>query len=94
MHLNEGRMSRQLEMKFNVLENAVNQLINITSALAIENQKIKRHLDMIARGQVSHAEQSKTESHDENFELDISQVQKILKQQQAPNTIGKRVINN
>jgi len=99
MHLTEGRMSRQLEMKFGVVENAINKLIGIVSSLTIENQKLQRRVEQLARSQggaaAAAAGDSKTDTHDENFELDISQVQKILKQQSAaPSTLGRRVINN
>lgn len=100
MHLNEGRMSRQLEMKFGVIENAINKLIGIVSTNTLEIQKLQKRLDALSRSQASgsagvSATDSKTDTHDENFELDISQVQKILKQQTAtPATLGRRVINN
>ena len=99
MHLNEGRMSRQLEMKFGVIENAVNKLIGIVSSLTIENQKLARRVDQLSRAQHSASTassgDSKAEQQDDNYELDISQVQKILKQQTAqPATLGRRVINN
>ena len=99
MHLNEGRMSRQLEMKFGVIENAVNKLIGIVSSLTIENQKLSKRVEQLARAQHSSSTaqsgDSKSEQQDDNYELDISQVQKILKQQTAqPTTLGRRVINN
>jgi len=98
MHFNEGRMSRQLEMKFGVLENAVNQLINICSALAIEHNRLKKHVIQMSQNRAP-GEGTKTEQTEDNFELDISQVQKILKQQNgpagsAPVSVGRRVINN
>ena len=97
MHLNEGRMSRQLEMKFGVIENAINKLIGIVSSLTLENQKLQKRVEQLSRGQANLGNDSKTETtaQDENFELDISQIQKILKQQTAaPQTLGRRVINN
>ncbi len=98
MHLNEGRMSQQLEMKFGVIENAINKLIGITSSLAIENQKLSRRVEQLSRSQGASnlPSDSKTDHTEDNYELDISQVQKILKQQtnNAPSTLGRKVINN
>jgi len=100
MHFNEGRISQQLEMKFGVVENAINKLIGIVSTLTIENQKLQRRVDQLARAQGSASHDTKTETTEENYELDISQVQKILKQQQQgsgpqnPGTLGRRIINN
>jgi hypothetical protein len=90
-------MSKQLEMKFQVLEKAVVDLINITSSITTDMRRMKAQIDKIERGAGSSSgvgSDSGKPNQDENFELDISQVQKILKQQTAPNTIGKRVINN
>jgi regulator of replication initiation timing len=98
MHLNEGRMSRQLEMKFGVIENAINKLIGIVSSLTLENQKLQKRVEQLSRSQqggAAPASDTKTDTHDDNYELDISQVQKILKQQTAPAaSLGRRVINN
>ena len=97
MHLNEGRMSRQLEMKFGVIENAINKLIGIVSTLTLENQKLQRRVDQLSRSQSNSVPPSdaKTETQDDNYELDISQVQKILKQQTpAAASLGRRIINN
>jgi hypothetical protein len=92
MHLTEGRLSRQLEMKFGVLENAVNKLINIVSQLALDNQRLQRQIDKLGKGGALPQEQT---SQDENYELDITQVQKILKQQApaASSGFGKRIDN-
>jgi len=92
-------MSQQLEMKFSVIENAINKLIGIVSSLTIENQKLTRRVEQLSRGQnvSANPENTKTDGTDENFELDISQVQKILKQQTSssnPQTLGRRIINN
>ena len=50
MHFEEGRISRQLGMKINVLENAVNQLIKIVSQITLDNQRIQRSLDKLSKG--------------------------------------------
>ena len=50
MHFEEGRISRQLGMKINVLENAVNQLIKIVSQITLDNQRIQRTLDKLQKG--------------------------------------------
>ena len=96
MHLNEGRQTKQLEMQLGVVQNAINKLIGMISQNTIEIQKLQKRVDMISRNQGSvSSSDTKTENHDENYELDISQVQKILKQQSSnPSKIGKRVINN
>lgn len=96
MHLNEGRQTKQLEMQLGVVQNAINKLIGMISQNTIEIQKLQKRVDMISRNQGSvSSSDTKTENHDENYELDISQVQKILKQQSSnPSQLGKRVINN
>lgn len=98
MHINEGRMSKQLEMKLTIIERAVQQLINITSGLAIENQKLNQRVNHLSK-QVSTGgiapEDSQTKSDD--IELNIANVQKILKQQQQGPTqqgFGKKIITN
>jgi hypothetical protein len=93
MHFEEGRISRQLGMKMNVLENAVNQLIKIVSQITLDNQRIQRSLDKLQKGAAaggSAQEPTKTE----DYELDINQVQKILKQQTQSSTLGRRIIDN
>jgi hypothetical protein len=98
MHINEGRMSKQLEMKLTIIEKAVQQLINITSGLAIENQRLNQRVNHLSK-QVSTggsaAEDSQTKPDD--IELNIANVQKILKQQQqgpAQQGFGKKIITN
>ena len=96
MHFAEGRISRQLGMKINVLENAVNQLIKIVSQITLDNQRIQRSLDKLQKGAAAggatgEATNTKT---DDNYELDINQVQKILKQQTQTTTLGRRIIDN
>lgn len=92
MHLTEGRLSRQLEMKFGVIENAINKLIEIVSDLTVENKRLQHQINRINKGGALPQEQT---SQDENYELDISQVQKILKQQApaASSGFGKRIDN-
>lgn len=95
MHFEEGRISRQLGMKMNVLENAVNQLIKIVSQITLDNQRIQRSLDKLQKGAAAAAggaagEATKTDE----YELDINQVQKILKQQTQTSTLGRRIIDN
>ena len=94
MHFEEGRISRQLGMKINVLENAVNQLIKIVSQITLDNQRIQRSLDKLQKGAASGAAGQEATKTDENFELDINQVQKILKQQTQSSTLGRRIIDN
>lgn len=95
MHINEGRMSQQLEMKFGVLENAINKLIGIVSSLTLENQKLQRRIEQVARAQAQHNGTSESETKGDEYDLDIAQVQKILKQQAPPQQgLGRRIINN
>jgi hypothetical protein len=95
MHFEEGRISRQLGMKMNVLENAVNQLIKIVSQITLDNQRIQRSLDKLQKGAAAGgaAGQEATKT-DDNYDLDINQVQKILKQQTQTSTLGRRIIDN
>jgi hypothetical protein len=91
MHFNEDRISRQLAMKLNVLEKAVDQLINIVSRITLDNQRLQRQIDQLSRNGVDAKEH--TTSGDDNYELDINQVQKILKQQSTPQNLGRRIDN-
>ena len=93
MHFEEGRISRQLGMKINVLENAVNQLIKIVSQITLDNQRIQRSLDKHdkrAAANIGGAAGQESTKTDDNYELDINQVQKILKQQTQTSTLGRR----
>jgi hypothetical protein len=96
MHFEEGRISRQLGMKINVLENAVNQLIKIVSQITLDNQRIQRSLDKLQKGATASgaAGEATNTKTDDNYELDINQVQKILKQQTQTSTLGRRIIDN
>lgn len=96
MHFEEGRISRQLGMKINVLENAVNQLIKIVSQITLDNQRIQRSLDKLQKGAATGgaAAGEATNTKTEDYELDINQVQKILKQQSQTSTLGRRIIDN
>jgi len=95
MHFEEGRISRQLGMKMNVLENAVNQLIKIVSQITLDNQRIQRSLDKLQKGAAAGgAAGQETTKTDDNYDLDINQVQKILKQQTQTSTLGRRIIDN
>ncbi len=96
MHFEEGRISRQLGMKINVLENAVNQLIKIVSQITLDNQRIQRTLDKLQKGAAAGgtAGEATNTKNDDNYELDINQVQKILKQQTQTTTLGRRIIDN
>jgi hypothetical protein len=96
MHFEEGRISRQLGMKINVLENAVNQLIKIVSQITLDNQRIQRTLDKLQKGAAAGgvAGEATNTKPDDNYELDINQVQKILKQQTQTTTLGRRIIDN
>ena len=95
MHFEEGRISRQLGMKINVLENAVNLLIKIVSQITLDNQRIQRSLDKLAKGAAaSGAAGEATNTKTDDYELDINQVQKILKQQNQTSTLGRRIIDN
>ena len=93
MHLNEGRMNRQLEMKIGVIENAINKLIGIVSQITLDNQRLQRQIDQLKSGGVAPKGEN-TQTNDDNYELDISQVQKILKQQSnQPQSLGRRIDN-
>ena len=83
-------------MKINVLENAVNQLIKIVSQITLDNQRIQRSLDKLNKGAAaaSGAGQESTSTKNDDYELDINQVQKILKQTQQTSTLGRRNIDN
>ena len=95
MHFEEGRMSRELGMKINVLENAVNQLIKIVSQITLDNQRIQRSLDKLQKGAAAGvAAGEATNTKTEDYELDLNQVQKILKQQTQTTTLGRRIIDN
>lgn len=96
MHFEEGRISRQLGMKINVLENAVHQLIKIVSQITLDNQRIQRTLDKLSKGAAAGgtAGEATNNKTDDNYELDINQVQKILKQQTTTSTLGRRIIDN
>jgi hypothetical protein len=94
MHFEEGRISRQLGMKINVLENAVNQLIKIVSQITLDNQRIQRSLDKLNKGAAGGAAGEATNTKTEDYELDINQVQKILKQNSQTATLGRRIIDN
>ena len=92
MHFTEDRISRQLALKLSVLEKATDQLINIVSRITLDNQRLQRQIDQLSRnGGVDLKEN--TTSNDENYELDINQVQKILKQQSGPQSLGRRIDN-
>lgn len=91
MQLNEGLLSGQLHMKLQVLENAVTQLIEMHSKLYGEVELLKRKVDLLSRKGPSETSQQSRENEDSEMDLDISQVQKILKQQQSgPSTLGRR----
>jgi hypothetical protein len=98
MHFEEGRISRQLGMKINVLENAVNQLIKIVSQITLDNQRIQRSLDKhdkrAAANAVGGGATGPESTKPDDYELDINQVQKILKQTQQTSTLGRRNIDN
>lgn len=95
MHFEEGRISRQLGMKINVLENAVNQLIKIVSQITLDNQRIQRSLDKLQKGAAAGGVAGEaTNTKTDDYELDINQVQKILKQQTQTTTLGRRIIDN
>lgn len=90
MHLNEGLINKQLQMKLGVMENALTQMIEMTSQLYGEVEMLKKKVELLSRrGGQSETEQQSTE--DTEGDLDISQVQKILQQQSAgPSSLGRR----
>jgi regulator of replication initiation timing len=97
MHINEGRMSKQLEMKLTIIERAVQQLINITSGLAIENQKLNQRVNHLSKQVSGGSAAEDSQSKPDDIELNIANVQKILKQQQqgpAQQGFGKKIITN
>jgi cell division septum initiation protein DivIVA len=97
MHINEGRMSKQLEMKLTIIERAVQQLINITSGLAIENQKLNQRVNHLSKQVAGGTAADDSASKPDDIELNIANVQKILKQQQqgpAQQGFGKKIITN
>ena len=97
MHINEGRMSKQLEMKLTIIERAVQQLINITSGLAIENQKLNQRVNHLSKQVSGGSAAEDSQSTPDDIELNIANVQKILKQQQqgpAQQGFGKKIITN
>ena len=97
MHINEGRMSKQLEMKLTIIERAVQQLINITSGLAIENQRLNQRVNHLSKQVAGVSATDDSTSKPDDIELNIANVQKILKQQQQGPTqqgFGKKIITN
>ena len=97
MHINEGRMSKQLEMKLTIIERAVQQLINITSGLAIENQKLNQRINHLSKQVAGGTVGDDSLNKPDDVELNIANVQKILKQQQqgpAQQGFGKKIISN
>jgi hypothetical protein len=97
MHINEGRMSKQLEMKLTIIEKAVQQLINITSGLAIDNQKLNQRINHLSKQVSGGSTTEDTAFKSDDVELNIANVQKILKQQQqgpAQQGFGKKIISN
>jgi len=97
MHINEGRMSKQLEMKLTIIEKAVQQLINITSGLAIDNQKLNQRINHLSKQVAGGSTTEDTAFKSDDVELNIANVQKILKQQQqgpAQQGFGKKIISN
>jgi len=97
MHINEGRMSKQLEMKLTIIEKAVQQLINITSGLAIDNQKLNQRINQLSKQVSGGSATDDSASKSDEVELNIANVQKILKQQQqgpAQQGFGKKIISN
>jgi len=97
MHITEGRMSKQLEMKLTIIEKAVQQLINITSGLAIENQKLNQRINYLSKQVAGGTTGDDSQPKPDDVELNIANVQKILKQQQqgpAQQGFGKKIITN
>ncbi len=97
MHINEGRMSKQLEMKLTIIEKAVQQLINITSGLAIENQRLNQRVNHLSKQVAGGTVGDDSQTKPDDVELNIANVQKILKQQQqgpAQQGFGKKIISN
>ena len=91
MHLNEGLINKQLQMKLGVLENALTQMIEMTSQLYGEVEMLKKKVDLLSRkGTATDTEQQQS-NEDGDVDLDISQVQKILQQQSSgPSSLGRR----
>ena len=97
MHITEGRMSKQLEMKLTIIEKAVQQLINITSGLAIENQKLNQRINYLSKQVAGGTAGDDSQPKPDDVELNIANVQTILKQQQqgpAQQGFGKKIITN
>ena len=97
MHINEGRMSKQLEMKLTIIERAVQQLINITSGLAIENQRLNQRVNHLSKQVAGGSAVDDSTSKPDDIELNIANVQNILKQQNqgpAQQGFGKKIITN
>jgi cell division septum initiation protein DivIVA len=97
MHINEGRMSKQLEMKLTIIERAVQQLINITSGLAIENQRLNQRVNHLSKQVAGGSAADDSTSKPDDIELNIANVQNILKQQKqgpAQQGFGKKIITN
>ena len=93
MHLNEGLINKQLQMKISVLENALTQMIDMHSQLFSEVETLKRTVNQLSRNSNNNNTSSETQNPEEDtdMDLDISQVQRILKQQNAgPSSLGRR----
>jgi len=94
MHQTEALLSKQLQMKFGVIENALTQLIQMHTNLFGEVEMLKRKVDNLSRsGVVSQSEeQNQQNDGDDDNDLDISQVQRILKQQSSgPSSFGRKM---
>lgn len=90
-------MSKQIEMKLTIIEKAVQQLINITSGLAIENQKLNQRINNLSKQVAGGTGADDSQPKPDDIELNIANVQKILKQQQQGPTqqgFGKKIITN
>ena len=90
-------MSKQLEMKLTIIERAVQQLINITSGLAIENQRLNQRVNNLSKQVAGGTAVDDSASKPDDIELNIANVQKILKQQQqgpVQQGFGKKIISN
>jgi glucuronate isomerase len=84
-------------MKLTIIERAVQQLINITSGLAIENQKLNQRINHFSKQVSGGTSTDDSLNKPDDVELNIANVQKILKQQQqgpAQQGFGKKIITN
>ena len=96
MKIEESLYNFQFQKKIQILENAVSQLIDMQSMLHLEVEVLKKKLENVSsENSNSNENDADTENQvgSDNYDLDIAQVQKILKNNNdtSSSTFGRRV---